>query len=193
MFRHCLVIVCTPLFIWSFYFVCILQMANDYCYWENDEILLKCKECWEFKELNNENWYKHPEWFLWVLWRCKQCILRWRKWEHELEMARVRDRNRYINNKKRRDFIYKSSWNRTKRHMEENQNWQAYHLRAIRLIRKLKIRPTICPICWYEWRIIAHHPDINVRNEIVFCCQICHDKIHKWKMECPKPIDLINL
>lgn len=179
----CLVIVCTSLFIWSFYFVCILQMANDN-YKKDWKIYLKCKQCSTFKEINKDNWYYHNEWFLWVLWRCKECILKWRKTEHELEMARKRDRDRYHNNKKRRDYIYRSSDLRDKKHIQENKKWRAYHLRTTRRIKKLWIRPNSCPICWYEWRIVAHHPDINKWNEIVFCCQICHDKIHRWKISC---------
>lgn len=131
---------------------------------------LKCKECWSFKEVNLDNWYYHNEWFLWVLWRCKQCILKWRKTEHELNMARKRDRDRYFNNKKRREFVYNSSKNRIIRHMKENKNWNALHEKAQRLIKKLWIRPTQCPICDYKWRIVAHHLDINKWNEIVFCC-----------------------
>lgn len=153
---------------------------------------LKCKECGEFKEINSENWYPHKEGYLWVLWRCKECILKWRKTEHEMNMARIRDRDRYINNKLRRDYIHKSTKERTKKHMKKTPTRNANHIKADRKIKKLWVRPKACPICWYEWRIIAHHPDINIWNEVVFCCQICHDKIHKNKIKCPSPLDLLT-
>lgn len=166
-------------------------MANDF-YKDNWKTFLKCKQCNVFKELNDNNWYKHNEWFLWVLWRCKECILAWRKTEYELSMARVRDKNRYHNNIKRREYIYKSAKERKLRHLDENPNWVINHWKTDRVIKKLWIRPLYCPICWYEWRIIAHHPDINKWNEIIFCCQICHDKIHKWKLICDNILDLTN-
>lgn len=72
---------------------------------------LKCKECWEFKELCSDNWYKHKEWYLWVLWRCKECIKAWRKTERELKMARIRDKKRYHSEKRQ-------SW--IKKYTEEN-------------------------------------------------------------------------
>ena len=174
-----------------FIFVCILQMANEN-YEKDWKMFLKCKECWEFKEVNSQNWYSHNEWYLWVLWRCKSCILNGRKSEHELQMARVRDRDRYKNNPKRFEYICTRTKNKTKRYQTENPNRIKYHERCYKIINKLWIRPKICPMCWYEWRIVAHHPDINLWNEIVFCCQICHDKIHKNKIECPKPINLLN-
>lgn len=167
-------------------------MANEN-YEKEWKKFLKCKECWTFKELNDVNRYKHPDWFMWVLWRCKDCIKKWRKSEHEISMARIRDRDRYKNNPKRRSYVHRLSRERTKIHMLENKCWIKNHERTNRYIRKLWIRPQICPLCWYEWRIVAHHPDINERNKIVFCCQPCHDKIHRWKIECPTPINLLNL
>lgn len=92
-------------------------------------------------------------------------------------MSRIRDRERYYNNESRREYIYKTSSERRKRKWYWN-----IHNKTAKMIRKLWIRPETCPICWYEWRIIAHHPDYNKPNEIVFCCQICHDNIHKEKI-----------
>lgn len=185
-----MVIVCPLVYIWGFYICMHTTMANEN-YEKEWKKFLKCKECGEFKEINSENWYPHKEGYLWVLWRCKECILKWRKTEHELQMARIRDRDRYKNNSKRREFVYESSKRRNKIRNEENRNWDLSHGRADFKIKQLWIRPKTCPICWYEWRIVAHHPDINIWSEIVFCCQICHDKIHRNKIECPKPLDLL--
>lgn len=174
-----MVIVCPLVYIWGFYICMHTTMANEN-YEKEWKKFLKCKECGEFKEINGENWYKHPQWFMWVLGRCKECILNGRKTEHELEMARIRDNNRYKNNENRRRMIALYSKERKKRHLLENELWELNHLRTDRLIRRLWIRPSICPICWKNWRIVAHHPDIDIWWEIVFCCQPCHDRIHKW-------------
>ena len=59
-------------------------------------------------------------------------------------------------------------------------------------INKNHIRPAVCSICWGSWKIIAHHPSNDIRNEVVFCCYSCHQLIHINKLECPEPIDLLN-
>lgn len=137
---------------------------------------LKCKECLEFKELSNDLWYKHNEWFMWVLWRCKECIKNWRKTDHELCMARKRDSDRYYNNPIRRKYIYVSSRIRRK------EKWYtAIHLACSRAIKKLWIRPSICSICKKEnKRIEAHHYNYEYPFKIIFCCKICHSKLDRW-------------
>ena len=69
--------------------------------------MLKCKECCIDKELSG--YYRHPQWRLWVLSRCKDCIKKWRKSEREKEMARIRDKDRYYNNQKRRKYCFDRS------------------------------------------------------------------------------------
>lgn len=143
-----------------------------------------CKICWVDKDDTKENWYFHSWKRHWL--KCKQCLLEWRKSEYERVMARERDKKRYENDINRRMYIFK----RNLKARDEKWYWWV-HSKTERRISKLKLRPNVCPICWYEWRIISHHPDINIWNEIVFCCQICHDKIHRNKIECPKPLDLL--
>ena len=134
---------------------------------------LKCKECNEFKEVNKDNRYSHKQWYLWVMWRCKECILKWRHSERERKMAREFEHRRY-QSPERKAYLFKHASERRKR------KWYWHiHLKAQRRIRKLWLRPELCPICGRWWRIIAHHPDYDRRYEVVFCCQICHDKIHK--------------
>lgn len=160
-------------------------MANDVIE-KNWKKFLKCKECWEFKELNLDNWYKHSQWFMWVLWRCKECIKRWRHSERELIMARKRDINRWRNNPHRHEYILKNNSIRRR-----NKWYWNIHLKVSRLMKRLWIeRPKQCTICWCENVIYAHHPDYNNVYEVVFVCQPCHSKIHSWKIQCPKPINL---
>ena len=146
-------------------------------YQKDWKTFLKCKECWEFKELCKDNWYSIKWGFLWVLSRCKDCIKKWRKSEYERVMARKRDNDRYYNNPKRREYIFKSSTERRKR------KWYAnIHLKTDRLINKLWIRPCVCSICWWGKRVVSHHPDYSKPFEVVFCCDICHSKIHHWEI-----------
>lgn len=140
---------------------------------------LKCKECGEFKELIIDNWYPHNQWFMWFLWRCKDCIRKWRKTERERVMSRKRDTDRYHNNPERRAYIFESSTRRRK-----IKWYSSIHLKTDRHIKKLWCRPYICPFCWkFHERIIAHHPDYSKRYEVVFCCPSCHSKIHNWDIE----------
>lgn len=160
-------------------------MTNDVIE-KNWKKFLKCKECWEFKELNLDNWYNHSQWFMWVLWRCKECIKRWRHSERELIMARKRDINRWRNNPHRHEYILKNNSIR-----RCNKWYWNIHLKVSRLMKRLWIeRPKQCTICWCENVIYAHHPDYNNVYEVVFVCQPCHSKIHSWKIQCPKPVDL---
>ena len=151
-------------------------------------IYLKCKQCENFKELNHDLWYKHNEWFMWVLWRCKQCIKWWRKTEHELSMARKRDSYRYYNNPNRRSYVISSSIDRRK------EKWYAeIHSACYRIIKKLWIRPTVCPICKLKHsRIESHHYNYQHPFKIIFCCKLCHSKLDRWIIDYQK-CDIIDI
>lgn len=60
-----------------------------------------CKECLMDKQLIH--FYKHPKTKSGYLGRCKECILKWRKTEKELSMARIRDKKRW---KQPRRWLY---------------------------------------------------------------------------------------
>lgn len=152
------------------------------------KLYLKCKECWDFKEINNDNRYKHSAWFMGVLWRCKECIKKWRSSERERVMARKCDNNRYHNNTNRKKCIFESASRRRK------ERWlQWLHSKTEYAIKKLWISISKCSICWKTHnRIVAHHPDYSKRYEIVFVCPICHSNIHLWKIQCPTPIKILK-
>lgn len=145
-------------------------------YFENNDwfIKLKCKQCCEL--LTIDMFYKHKEWFLWVLWRCKDCIKLWRKTDHELMMSRKRDKQRYHHNKTRREYVHIQSANR-----RINKWYGKIHLACSRQIKKLWIRPTVCSICdQYSNRIEAHHFNYALPWKVIFCCKICHSKLDRW-------------
>lgn len=144
-----------------------------------ENLKLKCKECMCLK-LIKDNYYKHPEWKFWVLWRCKDCIKKWRKTEKELIMSRARDMKRYNNpDNKKRYYIFKKA----KERRIKMWYW-SIHCKTHRFISKKNIRPKRCSVCWNKHkRIMAHHIDYKFRYKVVFCCPICHTNIHLWKIE----------
>lgn len=82
---------------------------------------------------------------------------------------------------------------REKRVNRDLEKWYiSIHNKTNNLIRKLKIKPNICPICNKEKRVYSHHPNYDKWNEVVFCCQSCHWMIHSWAIKCPKPINLLE-
>lgn len=82
---------------------------------------------------------------------------------------------------------------KAKRIERDNNKWYvSIHNKTNKLIRKLWIKPTICPICWEKHRIYSHHPNYDKWNEIVFCCQSCHQLIHSGRIECPEIIDILT-
>lgn len=191
-----MVIVCPLVYIWGFYICMHTTMANK-TYEIGWKTFLKCKKCWELKELIWEYWYLDKRRRLWVLCPCKECIKAYHKTEEVRARCRITDKIRYQNNPKRHAECNMRVRKVLQKRQEQNPLWRLNHSRADKLINKLWIRPDICPICWREWKIMAHHPDIDKRNEIVFCCQICHKAIHNWEIQCPEitvlPLNIIKI
>lgn len=143
---------------------------------------IQCKKCGEFK---------HPECFSrstrGINGRfsyCKSCQNKGKqfsikKYYNELEKQHSNKYKHQIEFYNKRGFSCRKFYKKT-------ADFIKYH----------NLRPKICPICWGGWRIIFHH--INYKNEDnreygLFCCQSCHDKIHKWKIKKLQPIYLSSL
>lgn len=143
---------------------------------------IQCKKCWEFK---------HPECFSrstrGINGRfsyCKKC----------------QNKGKQFSTKKYYDKLEKQLPNKYKHQIEYSNkigfSWNKFHKKTSDFIKYHNLRPKICPICWNGWRIIFHH--INYKNEDnweygLFCCQSCHDKIHKGKIKKLQPIYLSSL
>lgn len=69
-----------------------------------------CKECKKEKQLSE--YYKHPLTKSGYMWKCISCVIAWRKTEHEMAMARVRDKKRYNENPRRRLYTIWKNLNR---------------------------------------------------------------------------------
>lgn len=149
-------------------------------------------------------------------WCCKQCRNEWRKQDrlNNIERYNIIQKKSKEKNKdkiklkakeyyeKNRDYYIEwhsnySKNNRNKMNAEtkrlrKDKWYNPIHIKTWRKIKQLWIRPTICPICWKERRIFAHHPDYSKWYEIVFCCNWCHIDIHNWNIICPNPINLLE-
>ena len=167
--------------------------------WRKDNKELILKKLKEDRKNNPEKWKARDKKYYInnkekILERAK--LYREKNAEHykryilEYREAHKEERNEY--NKKyskeyiKRDYVKE----RRKRHIEEM--WYAMvHKRTNDLINKLWVRPSICPICWKEAIIVSHHPDYSKYNEIVWCCNSCHQYIHKWKITEFEIVDLL--
>lgn len=117
--------------------------------------------------------------------------------EHSEEI-RIRKKKR---NEDNRDRNYEIRKEYMKRYIRNRRNYKYPVSSAMRKLHRVTedfintniIKPKKCSICNKERRIIAHHPNNDIRNEIVFCCDRCHRLIHSWYLECPKPIDLLKI
>lgn len=130
-------------------------------------------------------------------WRAKEYCKRY----YEKNKAKVLDQQREYR-KNNREYY--------KKYMEQYRNKNKDELRGKRVkrdlergyvdihnitskkVRKLWIRPSVCPICSKEKRIYTHHPNYEKWYEVVFCCQSCHLKIHSWVIKCLQPINLLD-
>lgn len=169
---------------------------------ENWKKYMECRGCGKVKELTTDNRWKDAGSKTWFLYRCKECmrevyqkhnvkfyyshreeILQHHKEYRSLNKEKIRESRRNGREKeniKRRERMKEIV--RNNREREKIKGYSPVHRKARYMIRKLWIRPRICPICWWEWKIDAHHPDYNKPYEIVFCCPSCHKLIHNWEI-----------
>lgn len=75
-------------------------------------------------------------------------------------------------------------------------NIDSFHKRASQYANRHLLMPSICPICWDGAKVQLHHPSYSSYDDwcvVVFCCQKCHSKIHRWDIKCPVPQNLLLL
>lgn len=146
------------------------EIHKNYYESNKDEILLKNKEYYE----NNKEWINKRNREYWNNNR-EYLIKKSQEWKKN---------NRELANIAQRKY-------REKRWKEQREA----HKMVEKFVKDNWIVVSECPICWAKKRIVAHHPtspDYSKWNIVVFCCDSCHSSIHKWKIECPKPIDLLT-
>lgn len=102
------------------------------------------------------------------------------------------DKNRDHNYEIRKKYMFEYNHSHPRKKYPRKREMDIMHSKTADYIRKKWIRPTQCNICWAERRVISHHPNNDIWNEIVWCCDRCHRLIHSGYLECPKPIDLLS-
>lgn len=189
-------------------------MANREFYIQDWKTYAKCWCCWQYKEATTEYFSKDKTWLRWLRSWCKCCDREYHKIYIKNNKGNIQEYNRkYEKTEKRK--AQKRLWAEThkdsiryawkkyreinkdkiEKRLKEKEYWERMysHKKTRYWINKLWIRPSSCTICWKETTIIAHHPDYNKRNKVVFCCHSCHNYIHNGTIQCPEPIDLINI
>ena len=138
-------------------------------------MIQKCKECLEEKELLE--FYSHPKWKNWVLWRCKQCIKIWRKSEKERAMARNIDKKRI-----RPDWYQLKASQKFRK--ENPEKYRAHRLVNNYFKYSKASKPTHCFSCDILAKPIElHHNDYTKPNEVFPLCSLCHSGVHYWKID----------
>lgn len=75
-------------------------------------------------------------------------------------------------------------------------SWKTFHDKANWYSDYRGLNPHQCQICWIDSKCHLHHPSyssFDKRKEVVFLCPKCHKNVHEWNLDCPKPVDLIQL
>lgn len=170
---------------------------------ENWDVFIKCNKCWEFKKASPEFRRKNSSGFMWLQYLCKNCEdihkYEYRRREEVMRHRNDMSRDRYKNDEEYRNYMKNKRWSKThpdkfkewrksyiKREDVKEKNRQRYkhypaiHLRVNRFLKEHNIDIKQCSLCWCQWDTVAHHPDNNKRDEVVFVCRKCHSKIHKW-------------
>ena len=174
-----------------------MNKTREYKY-EWDTLYLKCTKC--LKRYTIDNYPKDKTKRFWTRSDCNEC--------HKAKM-KIYHRKWYENNKEDLKTYFKEYHAINKvRVLERNKNkvlkhtesiWfdrYKFHATAKRYVRVHNLRPKQCTICWELGNIEMHHPSYKSFEEwskVVFCCKKCHRNIHNWYLECPAPINLLDL
>lgn len=157
-----------------------------------------CSQC---KTCRNKNWKNYR-------WTDKAKAI-YKKWadENKEHLTEYRKKRKENNKWKLKGYYIKAKETTIKEYREKNKEQiakkqktrydskgysEAHHLtnRQLQKLKKSWVIFDTCSICWDKVKIVAHHPDYNKWREVVFCCYSCHQKIHNWTLECPKPVNI---
>lgn len=157
-------------------------------YYEWDELFLKCCLCKKF--LSSDNYTKDRTKRFGFNGRCKQCD----RLYHKTTKAKKQRKEYYEKNRVK--ISKKNKENLKNKRTLLGVNLKLFYRQEQNYIKKNRLRPNVCMICSNGWIIEFHHPSYNNRSEWkkwVFVCKSCHQLIHSWELECPEPVDLIQL
>ncbi len=147
-----------------------------------------CKECFIDKLLSE--YYAHPQWVLWTLPRCKECILKWRRSERERAMAKPINKKR---SKKLDRMEYRKN-GLIKYRKKYPEKYKAQRMVAKFLNKNPSYKQTRCSVTWLEWWIIhMHHYDYSKPNMVIPCNPQTHSDFHTWRIQEIKPEWILEL
>ena len=173
----------------------------------------KCWKCWEFKEATNEFFWKAKDWFMWLRRWCKDCdriYFREYRRQHKDRINELAKKYTASPRRKESSKIWamenrekvRESWRKYRARnkdkirealrLKEKTIFNKVHTKTRRFISKFNIRPDRCMVCGSTWYIYAHHTNYEKRYEVAFVCPSCHNLIHNWTLECPKPINILQ-
>lgn len=137
----------------------------------------KCKACHNEKDLSE--FYTHTQTKDWFLWSCKECIKSGRKTERERALARIRDKKRDQDPKRKAQkkiTLYKFR-------NENPEKWKAEQKVSNFLRYHTDLKPIKSSVSWDTWRLHMHHPDYSKPNEVIPCTPKEHRAFHNWELE----------
>ena len=109
------------------------------------------------------------------------------------EETRERCKQYYQNNREK-VLAYHKDYYET-RNNELWFNLRTFHTRANKYVKSHNLTPSECPICWSTEKVEMHHPSYDKYenwSKVVFCCSMCHKRIHSGVLECPEPINILD-
>lgn len=162
------------------------QIREHYYKW--DTLYLKCYHCKKF--FSSDNFSKDKTKRFGFNGRCKTCDK-----DYHSSLKFKQHKKEYYKRNKGQYIGYKRE--RLKKMKEEyGFSIKQFHNDTEDYIKKNNLRPNECMICGDIWIIEFHHPSYKERTDWkygVFLCKSCHRKIHQNDIQCPEPVNLVQL
>ena len=138
----------------------------------------KCFKCGKTKEL--DEFYKESKMANGHFGKCKECSKKDSTSNRNKNIERFREYDRQRSKLPHRiEGCVEYARKYRKKHPLRNAVAQLLK----RAVRDGKIKkPKICSICHEEKRIMGHHEDYYKPLDVIWVCQICHKKLHKYNL-----------
>jgi len=134
-----------------------------------------CKEC--KLEMGLDLFYSHPLTKDWKMWRCIECIKKWRRSDKEREMAR-----KWENTNRIRPEWYVYEY--TKKYRKSNPEKYKAHMLVNNFCRDNNLQSKdFCMNCWEDTFLELHHPDYSKPFDVIALCPLCHKWHHHRKID----------
>jgi len=130
-----------------------------------------CRKCYTRKPISC--FYKHPDMIDGYLNICKECTKK-RIREYRRRHPEI---TRRISKKKYEKAKLAPGFREAQR--ERLKKWRTPEKQKAHNITHRKLRrPNYCKICGAACKPVGHHPDYNKPAHVIWCCDLCHARIH---------------